>query len=166
MEPSQSFWDGIGKSLEHASGEIVMGMVVAIAVIFVFVKYYIPLRVEKQKHDIELDEKRWEFEQSRMAREDENEAKRVEMLSQQTEISVNQTEMLRSIQTQNQTLITQNEVIKSQLMDSKKNSSSMIDSVTSIQGDVADISTKVSYIYDKERRDQEDEEWRKKDGRS
>ena len=40
--PTDSFWDGVGKSIEHASGDIVVAAVFAVAIIFLIVKYYIP----------------------------------------------------------------------------------------------------------------------------
>ena len=60
--PTDSFWDGVGKSIEHASGDIVVAEVFAVAIVFLVVKYYIPERKEQKKFYAEMQQKRLELE--------------------------------------------------------------------------------------------------------
>lgn len=145
--PTDSFWVGVGESVKHASGEIVVAAIFACALIFAYVKFYLPEK-RKEKADVrDFEMKKFELEKERQNAEIDLQRQRGESQARQIEISNNQTEILRQVLSILQSVQTTQEVIVAQLNDSKENSKAMGRVVELVQDDVAFIRKQVSDIH-------------------
>lgn len=145
--PTDSFWVGVGESVKHASGEIVVAAIFACALIFAYVKFYLPEK-RKDKADVrDFEMKKFELERERQNAEIDLQRQRGESQARQIEISNNQTEILRQVLSILQSVQTTQEVIVAQLNDSKENSKAMGRVVELVQDDVAFIRKQVSDIH-------------------
>ena len=135
--PTDSFWDGVGNSIEHASGDIVVAAVFAVAIIFLIVKYYIPERKEQKKFYAEMQQKRLELE-----------------IKQQQDNADIQRENLSGVQTTQETLVTMVgdvninlKVLLERIDDSKSHSQKLANTQDKIQDDVSIIKEQVHDIH-------------------
>lgn len=145
--PTDSFWVGVGESVKHASGEIVVAAIFACALIFAYVKFYLPEK-RKDKADVrDFEMRKFELEKERQNAEIDLQRQRGESQARQIEISNNQTEILRQVLSILQSVQTTQEVIVAQLNDSKENSKAMGRVVELVQDDVAFIRKQVSDIH-------------------
>lgn len=145
--PTDSFWEGVGASIQHASGEIVIAALVICALILAYVKFYLPEHVKEKnaKRDFELA--KFELEKERQAADIDLQRQRGEAQARQIEISNNQTELLRQVMTILQSVQTTQQVIVTQMQDSKANSSAMGKVIELIQDDVAFVRRQVDDMH-------------------
>lgn len=145
--PTDSFWAGVGASIQHASGEIVIVALIVCALIFAYVKFYLPEHVKEKnaKRDFELA--KFELEKERQAADIDLQRQRGEAQARQIEISNNQTELLRQVMTILQSVQTTQQVIVTQMQDSKANSSAMGKVIELIQDDVAFVRKQVDDMH-------------------
>jgi len=145
--PTDSFWEGVGASIQHASGEIVIVALIVCALILAYVKFYLPEHVKEKnaKRDFELA--KFELEKERQAADIDLQRQRGEAQARQIEISNNQTELLRQVMTILQSVQTTQQVIVTQMQDSKANSSAMGKVIELIQDDVAFVRKQVDDMH-------------------
>lgn len=145
--PTESFWAGVGASIQHASGEIVIAAIFICTLVFAYVKFYLPEKRKDKEDARDFDLKKFELEKERQNAEIDLQRQRGESQARQIEISNNQTEILRQVLSILQSVQTTQEVIVTQLNDSKENSKAMGRVVELVQGDVAFIRKQVIDIH-------------------
>lgn len=145
--PTDSFWDGVGKSIEHASGDIVVAAVFAVAIIFLVVKYYIPERKEQKKFQAEMQQKRLELEIKQQQDSADIQRENIEQKARELQI-------LSGVQTTQETLVTMVgdvnvnlKVLLERIDDSKSHSQNLVNTQGKIQDDVSIIKEQVSDIH-------------------
>ena len=145
--PTDSFWDGVGKSIEHASGDIVVAAVFAVAIIFLIVKYYIPERKEQKKFYAEMQQKRLELEIKQQQDNADIQRENIEQKARELQI-------LSGVQTTQETLVTMVgdvnvnlKVLLERIDDSKSHSQNMVNTQGKIQDDVSIIKEQVNDIH-------------------
>ena len=145
--PTDSFWDGVGKSIEHASGDIVVAAVFAVAIIFLVVKYYIPERKEQKKFQVEMQQKRLELEIKQQQDNADIQRENIEQKARELQI-------LSGVQTTQETLVTMVgdvnvnlKVLLERIDDSKSHSQNLVNTQVKIQDDVSIIKEQVNDIH-------------------
>lgn len=145
--PTDSFWDGVGKSIEHASGDIVVAAVFAVAIVFLVVKYYIPERKEQKKFQAEMQQKRLELEIKQQQDNADIQRENIEQKARELQI-------LSGVQTTQETLVTMVgdvnvnlKVLLERIDDSKSHSQNLVNTQGKIQDDVSIIKEQVSDIH-------------------
>lgn len=145
--PTDSFWDGVGKSIEHASGDIVVAAVFAVAIIFLIVKYYIPERKEQKKFYAEMQQKRLELEIKQQQDNADIQRENIEQKARELQI-------LSGVQTTQETLVTMVgdvnvnlKVLLERIDDSKSHSQNLVNVQGKIQDDVSIIKEQVNDIH-------------------
>lgn len=145
--PTDSFWDGVGKSIEHASGDIVVAAVFAVAIIFLIVKYYIPERKEQKKFQAEMQQKRLELEIKQQQDNADIQRENIEQKARELQI-------LSGVQTTQETLVTMVgdvnvnlKVLLERIDDSKSHSQNLVNTQGKIQDDVSIIKEQVNDIH-------------------
>ena len=145
--PTDSFWDGVGKSIEHASGDIVVAAVFAVAIIFLIVKYYIPERKEQKKFQAEMQQKRLELEIKQQQDSADIQRENIEQKARELQI-------LSGVQTTQETLVTMVgdvnvnlKVLLERIDDSKSHSQNLVNTQGKIQDDVSIIKEQVNDIH-------------------
>ena len=145
--PTDSFWDGVGKSIEHASGDIVVAAVFAVAIIFLVVKYYIPERKEQKKFHAEMQQKRLELEIKQQQDSADIQRENIEQKARELQI-------LSGVQTTQETLVTMVgdvninlKVLLERIDDSKSHSQNLVNTQGKIQDDVSIIKEQVNDIH-------------------
>ena len=145
--PTDSFWDGVGKSIEHASGDIVVAAVFAVAIIFLVVKYYIPERKEQKKFQAEMQQKRLELEIKQQQDSADIQRENIEQKARELQI-------LSGVQTTQETLVTMVgdvnvnlKVLLERIDDSKSHSQNLVNTQGKIQDDVSIIKEQVNDIH-------------------
>ena len=145
--PTDSFWDGVGKSIEHASGDIVVAAVFAVAIIFLVVKYYIPERKEQKKFQAEMQQKRLELEIKQQQDSADIQRENIEQKARELQI-------LSGVQTTQETLVTMVgdvninlKVLLERIDDSKSHSQNLVNTQCKIQDDVSIIKEQVNDIH-------------------
>lgn len=145
--PTDSFWDGVGKSIEHASGDIVVAAVFAVAIIFLIVKYYIPERKEQKKFYAEMQQKRLELEIKQQQDNADIQRENIEQKARELQI-------LSGVQTTQETLVTMVgdvnvnlKVLLERIDDSKSHSQNLVNTQGKIQDDVSIIKEHVNDIH-------------------
>ena len=145
--PTDSFWDGVGKSIEHASGDIVVAAVFAVAIIFLIVKYYIPERKEQKKFYAEMQQKRLELEIKQQQDNADIQRENIEQKARELQI-------LSGVQTTQETLVTMVgdvninlKVLLERIDDSKSHSQNLVNTQGKIQDDVSIIKEQVNDIH-------------------
>ena len=63
--PTDSFWSGVGMSIQHASGEIVIAAAVVCAFVFAYVKFYLPEKRKDKADARDFEMKKFELEKER-----------------------------------------------------------------------------------------------------
>lgn len=145
--PTDSFWDGVGKSIEHASGDIVVAAVFAVAIIFLIVKYYIPERKEQKKFQAEMQQKRLELEIKQQQDNADIQRENIEQKARELQI-------LSGVQATQETLVTMVgdvnvnlKVLLERIDDSKSHSQNLVRTQGMIQDDVSIIKEQVGDIH-------------------
>ena len=145
--PTDSFWDGVGNSIEHASGDIVVAAVFAVAIIFLIVKYYIPERKEQKKFYAEMQQKRLELEIKQQQDNADIQRENIEQKARELQI-------LSDVQTTQETLVTMVgdvninlKVLLERIDDSKSHSQKLVNTQDKIQDDVSIIKEQVYDIH-------------------
>lgn len=145
--PTDSFWDGVGKSIEHASGDIVVAAVFAVAIIFLVVKYYIPERKEQKKFNAEMQQKRLELE---IKQQQDN----ADIQRENIEQKARELQVLSGVQATQETLVTMVgdvnvnlKVLLERIDDSKSHSQNLTNTQGKIQDDVSIIKEQVHDIH-------------------
>ena len=145
--PTDSFWDGVGKSIEHASGDIVVAAVFAVAIIFLIVKYYIPERKEQNNFQVEMQQKRLELEIKQQQDSADIQRENIEQKARELQI-------LSGVQTTQETLVTMVgdvnvnlKVLLERIDDSKSHSQNLVNTQDKIQDDVSIIKEQVNDIH-------------------
>lgn len=152
--PTDSFWDGVGKSIEHASGDIVVAAVFAVAIVFLVVKYYIPERKERKKFQAEMQQKRLELEIKQQQDNADIQRENIEQKARELQI-------LSGVQTTQETLVTMVgdvnvnlKVLLERIDDSKSHSQNLVSTQQNlvstqgkIQDDVSIIKEQVNDIH-------------------
>lgn len=145
--PTDSFWDGVGKSIEHASGDIVVAAVFAVAIIFLIVKYYIPERKEQKKFYAEMQQKRLELEIKQQQDNADIQRENIEQKARELQI-------LSGVQTTQETLVTMVgdvnvnlKVLLERIDDSKSHSQNLVNTQGKIQDDISIIKEQVNDIH-------------------
>lgn len=145
--PTDSFWDGVGNSIEHASGDIVVAAVFAVAIIFLIVKYYIPERKEQKKFYAEMQQKRLELEIKQQQDNADIQRENIEQKARELQI-------LSGVQTTQETLVTMVgdvninlKVLLERIDDSKSHSQKLVNTQDKIQDDVSIIKEQVYDIH-------------------
>lgn len=145
--PTDSFWEGVGKSVEHASGDIVIALVFAAAIVFLIVKYYLPERKEAKKFNVEMQQKRLELE----VKQQEDSA---DIQRQNIEQKARELEVLSGVQTTQETLVTMVgdvnvnlKVLLERIDDSKAHSQNLVITQDRIQDEVSIIKSQVCDIH-------------------
>ena len=145
--PTDSFWDGVGNSIEHASGDIVVAAVFAVAIIFLIVKYYIPERKEQKKFHAEMQQKRLELEIKQQQDNADIQRENIEQKARELQI-------LSGVQTTQETLVTMVgdvnvnlKVLLERIDDSKSHSQNLVNTQGKIQDDVSIIKEQVNDIH-------------------
>ena len=143
--PTDSFWDGVGNSIEHASGDIVVAAVFAVAIIFLIVKYYIPERKEQKKFYAEMQRLELEIKQQ----QDNADIQRENIEQKARELQI-----LSGVQTTQETLVTMVgdvninlKVLLERIDDSKSHSQKLANTQDKIQDDVSIIKEQVHDIH-------------------
>ena len=137
--PPETFWDGVGNSLSHASGEIVCFAMAVVAIVFCYVKYYMPEKQKQKQFDAEMQQKRLELEMKQQQDAVDVQRENIESRTRQVEILVNLSEQTRSLSQQTAGLATQVAVAIAQLEDSKMNSANIGKMMKSTSSDVTHI---------------------------
>lgn len=145
--PPESFWDGVGTSLAHASGEIVCFGIVVVALVLCYVKYYLPEKQKQKQFDAEMQQKRLELEMKQQQDAVDVQRENIESRTRQVEILVNLSEQTKSLAQQTAGLTTQVAVAIAQLEDSKVNSASMGKLIKTVAQDVAHIKGQVDDVH-------------------
>lgn len=145
--PTDSFWDGVGNSIEHASGDIVVAAVFAVAIIFLIVKYYIPERKEQKKFYAEMQQKRLELEIKQQQDNADIQRENIEQKARELQI-------LSGVQTTQETLVTMVgdvninlKVLLERIDDSKFRSQKLVNTQNKIRDDVSIIKEQVHDIH-------------------
>lgn len=145
--PTDSFWDGVGNSIEHASGDIVVAAVFAVAIAFLIVKYYIPERKEQKKFHMEMQQKRLELETKQQQDNADIQRENIEQKARELQI-------LSGVQTTQETLVTMVgdvnvnlKVLLERIDDSKSHSQNLVNTQGKIQDDVSIIKEQVHDIH-------------------
>lgn len=145
--PTDSFWDGVGKSIEHASGDIVVAAVFAVAIVFLVVKYYVPERKEQKKFQAEMQQKRLELEIKQQQDNADIQRENIEQKARELQI-------LSGVQTTQETLVTMVgdvnvnlKVLLERIDDSKSHSQNLVNTQGKIQDDVSIIKEQVNDIH-------------------
>lgn len=145
--PTDSFWDGVGKSIEHASGDIVVAAVFAVAIVFLVVKYYIPERKEQKKFHAEMQQRRLELEIKQQQDSADIQRENIEQKARELQI-------LSGVQTTQETLVTMVgdvnvnlKVLLERIDDSKSHSQNLVNTQDKIQDDVSIIKEQVNDIH-------------------
>lgn len=145
--PSDSFWEGVGNSISHASGEIVCFVFAVVAIVFCYVKYYLPEKQKQKEFDANMAQKRLELEMKQQQDAVDVQRENIESRTRQVEILVNLSEQTKSLAQQTAGLTTQVAVAIAQLEDSKTNSASMGRLMKTVAQDVAHIKGQVGDVH-------------------
>lgn len=145
--PTDSFWSGVGVAIQHASGEIVIAALVLAALVFAYVKFYLPEKVKDKNAERDIELKKFELDKERQNAELDIQRQRGETQARQIEISNNQTEILHQVLSILQSVQTTQQVIVAQLDDSKSNSRAMGKVIELVQDDIDHIRTQVDDIH-------------------
>lgn len=137
--PPETFWEGVGSSISHASGEIVCFAIAVVALVFCYVKYYMPEKQKQKQFDAEMAQKRLELEMKQQQDAVDVQRENIESRTRQVEILVNLSEQTKSLSQQTAGLATQVAVAIAQLEDSKMNSANMGKLMKNTSSDVAHI---------------------------
>lgn len=145
--PTESFWDGVGKSIENASGDIVVAAVLAVAIVFLVVKYYIPERKEQKKFHAEMQQKRLELEIKQQQDNADIQRENIEQKARELQI-------LSGVQATQEMLVTMVgdvnvnlKVLLERIDDSKSHSQNMVNTQGKIKDDVSIIKEQVHDIH-------------------
>lgn len=145
--PSETFWDGVGNSLSHASGEIVCFAMAVVAIVLCYVKYYMPEKQKQKQFDAEMAQKRLELEMKQQQDAVDVQRENIESRTRQVEILVNLSEQTKSLAQQTAGLTTQVAVAIAQLEDSKSNSAKIGSMMTETNEDVKEIKSLTKDIH-------------------
>lgn len=145
--PPDNFWDGIATSISHASGNIVCFLVAIVAVLFLFVKYYLPEHKEQKKFEAEMQQKRLELEIKQQQDTVDVQREDIESRTRQMEVLANMSEQTKSLAQQTAGLTTQVAIAIAQLEDSKANSAKIGQTVYSMADDVVQIKDMAKDIH-------------------
>lgn len=145
--PTDSFWAGVGTSIQHASGEIVIAALVIASLVFAYVKFYLPEKVKDKNAERDIELKKFELDKERQSAELDLQRQRGETQARQIEISNNQTEILHQVLSILQSVQTTQKVIVAQLDDSKTNSRAMGKVIELVQDDIGHIKSQVDDIH-------------------
>lgn len=145
--PSDNFWDGIATSISHASGEIVCFIVAVVAIVFMYVKYYLPERKEQKKFEAEMQQKRLELEVKQQQDAVDVQREDIASRTRQMEVLANMSEQTKSLAQQTAGLTTQVAVAIAQLEDSKANSAKMGQTIYSMADNVVQIKDMAKDIH-------------------
>lgn len=145
--PTDTFWEGVGKSIEHASGDIVVAGVVVAAVVFLIVKYYLPERSDRIKFESEMRQKRLELEVKQQQDSADIQRRNLEQKGRELEI-------LSGVQTTQETLVTMVgdvninlQLLIERIEGSKQHSQSLVAGQGKLQEDVSVIRDQVDDIH-------------------
>lgn len=147
MEGTDPIWQGIGTSLERATGDLAIMLIALLAVLVVVVKYWMPIRKQEKKDESDLKRKQLEIEAKKLQDDVDIQRESMEAKGRQLEVLSNQTKVLEAQTEQLRTLITQNEVIKSWIEDSKQSNTVQRNLLSGIHEDVAIVKQEVSDIH-------------------
>lgn len=145
--PTDTFWEGVGNSLSHASGEIVCFAMAVVAIVFCYVKYYMPEKQKQKQFDAEMAQKRLELETKQQQDAVDVQRENIESRTRQVEILVNLSEQTKSLAQQTAGLTTQVAVAIAQLEDSKSNSAKIGSMMTETNEDVKEIKSLTKDIH-------------------
>lgn len=145
--PPDNFWDGIATSISHASGEIVCFLVAVVAIVFMYVKYYLPERKEQKKFEAEMQQKRLELEIKQQQDTVDVQREDIESRTKQMEVLANMSEQTKSLAQQTAGLTTQVAIAIAQLEDSKANSAKIGQTVYSMADNVVQIKDMAKDIH-------------------
>lgn len=145
--PPDNFWDGIATSISHASGDIVCFLVAIVAVLFLFVKYYLPEHKEQKQFEAEMRQKRLELEIKQQQDTVDVQREDIESRTRQMEVLANMSEQTKSLAQQTAGLTTQVAIAIAQLEDSKANSAKIGQTVYSMADDVVQIKDMAKDIH-------------------
>ena len=145
--PTDTFWEGVGKSIEHASGDIVVAGVVVAAVVFLIVKYYLPERSDRIKFESEMRQKRLELEVKQQQDSADIQRQNLEQKGRELEI-------LSGVQTTQETLVSMVgdvninlQLLIERIEGSKQHSQSLVAGQGKLQEDVSVIRDQVDDIH-------------------
>lgn len=145
--PTDTFWEGVGKSIEHASGDIVVAGVVVAAVVFLIVKYYLPERSDRIKFESEMRQKRLELEVKQQQDSADIQRRNLEQKGRELEI-------LSGVQATQETLVTMVgdvnvnlQLLIERIEGSKQHSQSLVAGQGKLQEDVSVIRGQVDDIH-------------------
>lgn len=145
--PTDTFWEGVGKSIEHASGDIVVAGVVVAAVVFLVVKYYLPERSDRIKFESEMRQKRLELEVKQQQDSADIQRRNLEQKGRELEI-------LSGVQATQETLVTMVgdvnvnlQILIERIEGSKQHSQSLVSGQGKLQEDVSVIRDQVNDIH-------------------
>lgn len=145
--PTDTFWEGVGKSIEHASGDIVVAGVVVAAVVFLIVKYYLPERSDRIKFESEMRQKRLELEVKQQQDSADIQRRNLEQKGRELEI-------LSGVQATQETLVTMVgdvnvnlQLLIERIEGSKQHSQSLVAGQGKLQEDVSVIRDQVDDIH-------------------
>lgn len=145
--PPETFWEGLSISVQQASGEIVCFLIAAVAICFLFVKYYMPERKEQKQFEAQMQQKRLELEAKQQQDAVDVQRENIESRTRQVEILVNLSEQTKSLAQQTAGLTTQVAVAIAQLEDSKTNSAKMASTMYGMADDVSVMKDQVRDIH-------------------
>ena len=145
--PTDSFWDGVGNSIEHASGDIVVAAVFAVTIIFLVVKYYIPEHKKQKKFQAEMQQKRLELE---VKQQQDN----ADIQRQNIEQKARELEILSGLQSTQDTLVTMVgdvnlnlKVLIGRIDDSKSHSQGLLNIQNEMRDDVIVVKEQVGDLH-------------------
>lgn len=132
MEPTTDFWAGLGGAISRASGEIVIAVIGIVAVLFVAVRWGLPIYKEIKLARIELDNRKMALEEKRQIDDNQRDIDRAKVAAEQAAAQENMARAMEGIQASNAILV-------SQISDSKTHSADMGKAVLRIDRKTDDI---------------------------
>lgn len=129
MQPSDSFWDGVGSSVGNSPGWMVVGTVLVIGALFIVAKYIVPSRERIKMRELDIRE-----------REAQNK-------SDDIKVKAGMTEQMSGLRESNTNLATQTAVMTARLNESAARSHEMGQAVSNIDKTTTRTAAQVNDIH-------------------
>lgn len=129
MQPSDSFWDGVGSSVGNSPGWMVVGTVLVIGALFIVAKYIVPSRERIKMRELDIRE-----------REAQNK-------SDDIKVKAGMTEQMSGLRESNTNLATQTAAMTARLNESAARSHEMGATVSNIDKTTTRTAAQVDDIH-------------------
>lgn len=146
--PTESLWNGVSASIEHASGNIVAVLLFIVAMLFVIFKYYLPERRQDRADKRRMEQQRFELEAKTQQDSIELRKADLESRARQLEILLNLSEQTKTLSSHTIAMESNQAVLISQMADSRSHTKDIVDGICDIKFGIDGMRAKVEDMHD------------------